>query len=787
MKILNLFSFLRWTMVWTATWTMMVSPLAMGQEANRVTKQQMQMIMDQLGLNKQITLGEFYKKNKHLYPERIQKEIEPLFTNFKNQLMPTFEVISSKSTSGDEIATIRVLQGSELLNIQWFGEKERMLKFQNTNLSEIDVINFGDMFTRVIAGDEKFRKQIEKNSNRNSTKVLNNFSAALKYPDVTKAEWKSMSSQNKANYIVNLRSLWQDARQVLKEKNSVKKNKKTSLNSSDKNKNLYSLIIGAEVEAAAKTVATGEKSANYFSGETCIVAGYVAKYEKTSSGEVCDYKVIDQVYNHKDNSLYKKANDICSTSNQIACNPYVFGTPNGAPTCVTPALKNVSFQKATHWDGPCDTASRLQTSQNEIEILKEKKSQGRYEDGNLKSEEERNEIFKKEQGENFKLTEDYLLGMLKFRGLVKADVKSIFDSGVLSDQIYNQIILDKQGFDNEIAEAQKSCKAESVAGKNAPRVHEKNYWPACDQLQRRFTFIHELFESKCEGTRFNSDTLKCGCGASSAPAPVAAVNPIPQTAADTAPVSAPVPPRTRFPFPVTPAPEVVPGASCAVVLPPAIEPASVDASKPVVEAEDCEAKYPGAEVSGSKCLCANGGVPKKDVTDIASGSEAWSCAAPKNAKADKKDDCGIICKIFSGIKKYALPVLLTGAVVFAAYKGLQMLAPKKPALNPPPDKCLDGSIPPCGQVCKVPLKMQADGSCSCDGCPPGQTANTSTCVCTTGTTTSTQTYLCPDSTTRVADLANCPTYPCWNGQSYQNTLNCPPATPVVPASSGTSN
>lgn len=806
MRILNLMGLLKWMMVWTSTLTMLASPVAMGQEADRVTKKQMQSVMDYLGLNKQMTLGEFYKKNKHLYPERIQKEIEPLFMSFKNQLMPTVEVISSKNSNGEDVATLRLSQGSELLSLQWYGQKEKMLKFQNTNLSEIDVINFNDMFTRVIAGDEKYRKQIEKNSVNAKVKT-HSFSKVTKYPDVSKAEWNSMPAQDKANYIVTMRSLWQDARSVLRAKNAVKKGKKTSAFQHDKSKSLYALMIGAEADAAAKTVATGEKSVNYFSGETCIVAGYVAKYEKTSSGEVCDYRIIDKVYNNKDNSLYKKANDLCSSSSQIACNPYVFGTPNGAPTCVTPSRTNESFQKATHWDGPCDQASRLQSSAAEVSILGNKTDKGRYEDNNLMADKAREEHFKKEQGENFKLTEDYLLGMLKFRGLVKEDVKSIFDSGVLSDQIYNQIILDKKGFDNEIAEAQKSCKAESVATKNGTRVHEKNYWPACDQLHRRFLFVQELFQSKCPGQKLNPDTLKCGCDAPPALAapgpkppadtagPVAPVAPVPVpaiTPAPAAPVAdmspAPVPPRTRFPFPRTPAPEVVPGASCTVVLPPAVvapvpAPASVDASTPAVAAEDCESKFPGSGATGPKCLCPSGGAPKKDVTDIANGSEAWSCG-PKKADKDK-NECGIVCKIFGGIKKYALPVLLTGALVYAAYKGIQMLAPKKPALNPPLDKCPNGAVPPCAQVCTAPLKLQANGTCSCDGCPPGQTADATTCVCATGTPTMTQTFLCPDSTTRVADLANCPTYACWNGQSYQNPLNCPPAMPVAPASSGT--
>lgn len=778
MRISRVFNFLKWTTVSTATWTMLMAPVAMGQEAKRVSKQQVQTVVNQLGLNKKITLGEFYTKNKDLFPPRVQKEIEPLFMNFKNQLMPSFVVISSKGTSGEEIPTIRISQGNELLNLQWFGEQEKMLKFQNTSLTEVDVINFEDMFTRIIAGDEKYRKQIERNSAKSKK-----FSSNPKYPDVTKAEWKSMSPQNKASYIVNLRTLWQDARKVLKVKYTDNKKTKTSQNFFDKNKNFFALFLGQDVVAARKIVATGQTTENYFSGQSCIVAGYVARYEKISGAEVCNYKAVDQTYAGTDNSLYLQAKATCSASKQIACNPYVYGTPNGAPTCVTPSLTEVSFQKATHWDGPCDSSSRLQTSQNETEILKDKsKAQGRYEDGNLMSEEERKAIFKAEQGNDLKLTEDYLLGLLKFRGLVNKDIKSIFDSGVISDQILNQILIDKKIFDKEIAEAQNSCKVESAASKTEKRVHEKNYWQACDQLHRRFIFIQELFQSKCPGQKLNPDTLKCICDPATnlvtAPVVVSPIAPAPVVSAPTVPVSTPVAlPSIN--------PETVPGASCKAINPISNQPGAgsknQDSSSPDT---DCESM--GAVASGDKCICPNGGTPKKEITDVANGQEVWSCPATTNSSKPDKKECGIVCSIFKGIKKYALPVLVAGVAAFALYKGLGMLAPKKPTLNSGADKCPDGSIPPCGQVCTVPLKKQANGTCSCDGCPPGQTADAITCNCSTGTSTA-LTYLCPDSTTRVENIDNCPTYSCWNGQSYQNPMNCPPQTPVAPSSSGTGN
>ncbi|MEK6626985.1 MAG: hypothetical protein AABY53_00025, partial [Bdellovibrionota bacterium] len=481
---------IRWMFVHLACLTMVFTPVAMGQEAKRVSKAKMQTAIDMLGLNRQMTVGEFYQKNKYLFPPRIQKQIEPMMTAFKNQMMPTFEVLSSKTTSGEEIATIRASQGSELLNVQWFGESERMFKFQNTNISEIDVINFDDMFTRIIASDEKYRKQIEPKSSKKISKTA----TRPKYPDVTKAEWKTMSAYNKVSYVVNLRLLLQDARNVLRAKEALgknsKKNKKTSEYFLEKNKHFFALFFGQDVEAAA--------------ARSCIVAGYVSEYR----GSSCSVKGIDKSYEGKENTMYIKARNICAQKKQMACNPYVFGTPGGSPTCVTPQLNDSSFQTATHWDGPCDSNSRLSNSQSNIPTNK-KITSGRYEDGNLLPDDERRKLFSSEQGkDNYRLTEDYLLGILKFQGKVGSDVKKL----VIDDEILEQIKKDKIHFDAQISAANASCKQESEAtSKNSKIVHEKNYWQACDQLHSRYLFIDELLAAKCGTNTFNPKTLKCTC------------------------------------------------------------------------------------------------------------------------------------------------------------------------------------------------------------------------------------------------------------------------------------
>lgn len=758
MRIVN---HLKWTAVWTAIWSMTLAPVAMGEEAQKVSVAKMQEAVQAVGLDQKITLGEFYKKNKELFSPRVQKLIEPVVAKFKNEYMPQVNVMGANSTTGEQIPVVQFSKNNELINMQWYGEKEKMMKLQNVNISQIDTINFTDMFTRLLASDEKYQIQLGLvNPKKKAAKVVPNF----KYPDVTKAEWNSMSAYDRANYIINLRLLWQDAKEVLKARDAGKSSKRSE-NIFQKNKHFYSLFFTQEIEAAeskVKTVVVDDKK-EYAAGESCIVAGYVASYQ----GKVCSPKVIDAAYTNRDNSLYLKAKEFCAASSKMACNPYVFGAPNGEPTCVTPSLSNNDFQKASHWDGPCDTASRL--NDTKLEILKdEKKQNGRYEDGNLLQAEKIRELAKTEQGrENYKLTEQYLLGVLKFRGKVKSDAKSLFENGVVNDEVLEQILLDKKAFDREIGEATQSCNKESQASKSSKRYHETNYWKACDQLNRRYLFVTELFASKCEpGSKFNEETLKCICPAASKPETKPVTPPGGQPDKKPVPPAAP-PSGPADVAPVKPGdgaagdkPEVCPGGKCA----------TVPGAKPITSTKECEEKYSGLGGLDLNCKCSDGKDPVVAETSEATGQVAYQCGADKAPQVpkEKADQCTGWCMVLKVAKYAAIAVL----VVIGVKAIVDWLAPKKPEKRAAPDVCPStGQAAPCPQVCTPPLKNQSNGTCSCDGCPVGQTANAATCYCSSTVTTGLLT--CPDGVTKVSDLTNCPTYACWNGQSYQNPMNCP--------------
>lgn len=753
----------KWLLTTTSVFTMVMLPVAQGQAAQAVateiTKSQVQNAVIELGLNKSMTLGEFYRKNKKLYPERVRNELEKFISENKDYAMPLFEVTTAKNSEGKEIPAVRISKDGELVNIQIFGEKEKYVKLNNTNLTESDIINFKDMFLKLNNGDANLRKQVEKTNLTTTAKGSNQFTG---FPAITKEIWSTYSAREKAEYILNMRQLWSDAQKVLSSQDK-KNSKKTSQFEFFWNK----LVQDVEAQAAkaapkaprpaASVVKKDSGTTAAVSSENCLVAGYVSKYSNGS----CGVKALQDSYKDESgnvNPVVSKAQGQCK-SGQLACNPFVYGMPNGNAICVD--TQKPEFQIATHANGPCDTASPLGSS---VDFLnKDLKNKDRYSAENLKlNPEQLAEVYKKQQKENSAYVENYLKGFLG----AGIDFNKEIDATVLQ-----QILNIKSAFDNDIATAQKSCKS---AAEN--KYNEKNFWGACDQLQRRFLFVAEFLKEKpgCkDGSEMNSSTLKCVCKDSK---------------------KSEVAPGAKCPAPETPAPtsgkcptgmsDDSTGGSLQCLCTNG-SPGNWTLEQTRASGFDAKASCsskpnpaPGVSTSSDTTRppapgsCVNGTIERND-----NGAEV--CVPNKPAKPEKEKESW-----FHGLFKKALPWLVGGVALFAMYK---LWSPKKPTLNGAGDYCANGTIPPCVQVCAAPL-ANINGICGCAACPPGQTlTNAATCTCSTSTTTPTQ-VTCPDGVTKAATLAQCPAtqYTCWDGSKVTNPINCPERPATTSSGSGSS-
>lgn len=766
---INLTKITKFVATMGALFTMVMSPVAMGREAQKITVKQLQMALDEAGLNRQITVGDFYNKNKHLIPERLRKEFESFVAAYKNQLMPQFEVVGAKATDGTEVATLRLTQGDEIITIQMLGEEEKYAKIQNTYLSEIDVINFSDMFKRLLSADEKFRKQYESATNAATPKK----GAYTGFPDLTVAAWKGMSQKERAGYMINMRLLWNDARRVLIEaERKDKKGRKTSSiepSAIEKWDNFFALLTPS-VEAArsasvskvpsaqkpggaSTAVKQGKASSAFVSGSNCLVAGYVSKYSATR----CGIDGIYDSYKRADGStdeLVQSANQFCSNVG-IACNPYVYGTPGGTPICVNP--KETNFQVATHYDGPCDSASRLGSA---IPFLKDEniKSAKRYDPKNMDlTPEELEAKYKQEQEAKPQMVEDYLNGLMAYnpKDPTKKNAGIKF-TDPLTEDVLKSILKIKENFDNDIKKARESCRIAAAKNKN----NEKNFWGACDQLHRRFLNVAQFLQKTpgCkDGGTVSEGSLKCSCPNGG--------EALPGTSCGSAqpPPSCPV-------APVGPPPQdCVPGE--------AKPPSGGQTAGP-----ECAEKYPGATGLDALCRCPGGTSFPEEVASSADDTvKQFKCVDKPSGKPAEEKDCGLLCKAGNFLKKYGL-LIAGGAATILILRNI--FTPKKPKRSSPADLCPNGTTAPCPQSCSNSYHVMVNGVCDCAPCMGGQVMlNSAICQC--GTATTTTTYTCPDGVTKVTDLNTCPTtITCWDGSKVPYQVNCPEQPSSTRPSSG---
>lgn len=728
-KIKNI---IRWTLLKTSIVTMVLAPVSQGLAAqnqmNEISKAKVIESLAQMGLNKSTTYGEFYKKNKDIFPPRLQKELASYFENNKNELMPQIDVGSVKSSDGQVVPTLRFSQKGQLINVQLTGAPEKYLKFNNTVLTEIDLINFSDALEKISAGDQKLRNQLS-NSNESNRK------SNSKVLDFDEKVWARLTPQQRAGYVIALRTMYNDAHGVLLAQ-ANDKNKKVVPRKHSLLDNLFgreAYAIGQGEDDKANEVSTEWKIADKAKDQgssssdeavpvtaaistqanngldSCLVAGYVTKYK----GKVCTYSLLKEEYKNG-SSLARKAFEYCG-NNQIACNPLVFGTPGGKPRCID-RKNNPKVQVATHYSGPCEDNNH---TNSEIKFLKDQKDNaGRYASDNVTmTAEQIKEKALSEQLPNFEATEKYIKGLLLYSE--NKDALKLFTDKKPDATLMTELLRIKNDFQSEINQATAACKQAS----QNQRKHEPNFWGACDQLQRRFLFVAEYIDKNMpcpDKSKVDPDTLVCSCSGS-------------ETGT------------------------VLPGAECKVK---PVEP------KPPVVVPPKEETGGATSVGSCNPACKDNQTCEKVAEH--DGVEHWQCVGANGVPAGpvKKK------KTFKNFLDKALPWIAGAAVLTGMYF---LWKPKKLGINPAGDKCPNGSVAPCATTCVAPMiPIGNASSCICPSCPPGQTiTNQSTCSC--GTVNPATRLVCADGFTIVDKLSDCPKpkFKCWNGVLVEDVIQCP--------------
>ncbi len=540
-----------WSLAHTAMLTMSISPLAMGKQAENFKAAQMKQFVTELGLNRKTTAQEFWNKSKFYYPGFAYKDIEKAILKNPKQLMPIFEVKSTKNSNGDEIPTVYYTEGGKSYSVQFIGDSEKFLKINNVFISEKETENPKKMMQKVIQSEGRLNQDLQKQTARfnfdQKDKAQRPFRDFRGLPRFNKQLWGQMTLTQKAAYLVEMRLLNEKADQVRLAREKVKPRKTSQLEISEKYQAFLQLFFGQEACAAP-----------YYNGNYCINQGFVAAdssaYNKKSSNyrvdkdgkplssvEACNLETILESPKYKSNAMIQKARQQCG--DRMPCNPLVYSfDSNGNAFCADPKNQQ-SFQAGTHFKGSCDSQARLSGSGTKNNDFVDASALGLRKESEQKSDNKGNDLTKvdseklqalikesqakikeSQAKDSFEATRAYLAGMLKAKG--KNDLYDLLQKKEWTPALEEELLIIQKTFEDNIKESMQLC-SKDLANKTI--THEPNYRDACEQLHRRWLFSKDVIASiKCsdetKGVETQSGDLAVkgtkACAKEPVPAPV---------------------------------------------------------------------------------------------------------------------------------------------------------------------------------------------------------------------------------------------------------------------------
>lgn len=500
----------KWMAVYLSCLTMIFTPMALGKEAEALTKNKLQQIIKEFGINKKISLGEFWENSKFYMPGYIYKDLEIFVKENKNLQMPEVTLSIAKTVDGSEIPVLRFSQNGKTQSVQFYGEQNKWAKFNSVELSAIDLSRASDAFKRIESSDIKLKTEADKYrvskvlkqqasaEQMNINEYKKDFSRFNGFPRVTPQMWKALTKEQRAGFIVKMQLMWMNARKVLATDPNLK-NSLGDANESAMLDNFYKIIFGQEayakvgkstpsatVQVRGTTVRTKQGNVVHipYDAKSCVVAGYIGAYGKVSNvngnnRDGCSIDLAVATYKSNENLKFvQEANDFCSakSSTHVACNPIIYGFPNGDPACID--RRSPEYQHATHFSSAsnnqtCDGKSRLSSSDDIIKFNDKDYSKIQPREKQIAA------IEADQKKDDYALTQAYIKGVLIKRDPI---MLALLEKGEWNLALDEELVRIQSQFEQEIERAIKTCEA-NIIGK-----HEKNQKQACDQLHRRWLF-----------------------------------------------------------------------------------------------------------------------------------------------------------------------------------------------------------------------------------------------------------------------------------------------------------
>lgn len=537
---------LHWSAAMMSCFTMTFSTVAMGEEATRLSAQQVQNRMRDYGIGRQsMTLGQFWDKTKKQLPGQIYQQLEPYVKANRNMAMPDIVLSSAKGPDGKQIPVLTLTDSKgKTTTIQLIGEDKKAIRYNGISITRNELLNFQGALSKIEASDAKLRRENDKLRERAvaleneptaaaSAKITEmykkDFSRFRGLPRMTPQLWASMKPFERAEFIVTQRLLWQEATKVNalfpQQKPVVPKGKGRNGAAIEQ---FYRVIFGEDAQAQgrvradipADTAAARRLRNSPFNSQNCIVAGYIGRYDRVTndrntnvpgcSAETAIAEYRTQATQPGGANPYAAtvvaANEACSQRNQgprqdyIACNPIIYGFPNGSPACIN--RQSPEYQRATHFDSPnanptCDGMSRLTT-----DAIKTAMPFTGADYSNVSPRGSQIALIEADQRQTqYEATRAYLEGVLRhkdsalataFAAVAPAPGQPLPTTATWTSALDEELIRIQTQFEEQIQTAITSCERDLAA--NAGYRHEPNQRLACDQLHRRWLFTERFVE-----------------------------------------------------------------------------------------------------------------------------------------------------------------------------------------------------------------------------------------------------------------------------------------------------
>lgn len=142
-RIFKLIDILKSLAVTVSLWTLCMAPVAQGAGAEKSNKELINRYLKETGLTtQQMTVGDYWAKVRHVYPEVLLKQLDPWMKAHKNDLMPKIEASTFKDSDNKEQVRLVLFKDGETHTLTFTGHEDTPLKVDNVTLTAQEVLNY---------------------------------------------------------------------------------------------------------------------------------------------------------------------------------------------------------------------------------------------------------------------------------------------------------------------------------------------------------------------------------------------------------------------------------------------------------------------------------------------------------------------------------------------------------------------------------------------------------------------------------------------------------------------